>query len=59
LVVPQAQKDDVALVDPHLLSQLAADVSESLLAVKAERFEAAVTEHLDHLGVFLAFFFEG
>jgi len=30
-------------------------VSEAFLAVKAERFEAAIAQHLEDLGVFLAF----
>lgn len=35
------------------------DVGQSLFAVKAERFESTVTQHLEDLGVFLTFFFEG
>ena len=31
---------------------------QSLLAVETKRLETAVTQHLEHLGVFLAFFFE-
>ena len=52
MVVAQGQQDDVALVDPDFLAQLAADVGEALGAVEAERFEAAVAEHLEDLCVF-------
>lgn len=51
LVVAQREQDDVAVVDPHLLAQLAADVGQSLRSVEALRLEAAVAEHLDYLGV--------
>jgi hypothetical protein len=46
------------LVDPDLLAQLAANMCEAALAVEALGFEAAVSEHLDDLGVFLAFLLE-
>jgi hypothetical protein len=58
LVVSQRQEDDVALVDPHLLPQLAADMGEAARAVEALGFQAPVTQHLDDLGVFLALLFE-
>jgi hypothetical protein len=58
LVVAQGQQDDVSLVDPDLLPQLAADVCQSLLAVKAEGLQAPVAQHLQHLGVLLPFFLE-
>jgi hypothetical protein len=32
---------------------------QPLLAVETQRFESAVAQHLQHLGVFLPFFFEG
>ena len=59
LVVAQREQDDVALVDPDLLAELAADVGETLFAIEAEGLETSVTQHLDDLGVFLAFLFEG
>jgi len=59
LIVSEGQKYDVALVDPDLLAELAADVCEALFAVEAESFETAVAEHFDDLRVFLAFLFEG
>lgn len=59
LVVSQRQQDDVALVDPNLLPQLSPDVRQSLLAVEAECLQAAVAQHLQHLGVLLPFFLEG
>ena len=52
LVVAQGEQDDVALVDPHLLAELAADVGEALFAVETEGFETAVAEHFEDLGVF-------
>jgi hypothetical protein len=58
LVVSQRQEDDVALVDPHLLPQLAADMGEAAGAVEALGFQAAVTQHLDYLSVFLTLLFE-
>merc|ERR1719351_378898 len=54
LVVPEAHQDDVRLVDPHLLPELAADVAEPLDAVEAHGLEAAVAQHLGDLGVLLA-----
>jgi hypothetical protein len=58
LVVAQTEQDDVALVDPDFLPQFATDMCEAAGAVEALGFETAVSEHLDDLGVFLAFFFE-
>jgi hypothetical protein len=42
----------------HLLAHLAADVCQALLAVKAHRLKAPVTEHLGNLGILLAIFAE-
>src|SRR5690349_13669086 len=58
LVVAQGQQDDVALVDPDLLPQLAADVGEAAGAVEALRLQAPVAKHLDHLRVLLALLLE-
>ncbi len=52
LVVAQREEDDVALVDPDFLAELAADVREAAGAVEAEGFEAAVAEHFEDLRVF-------
>jgi hypothetical protein len=52
LVVAEREKDDVPLVDPDLLSELASDVCETLGAIEAERFETTVSEHLEDLCVF-------
>ena len=38
LVVAQREQDDVALVDPDLLSEFATNMSETFGAVEAERF---------------------
>ena len=58
LVVSQRQQDDVALVDPDLLPQLAADVGKAAGAVEALRLQAAVAQHLDDLRVLLALLLE-
>jgi hypothetical protein len=58
LVVTQGQQDDVALVDPDLLPQLAADMCEAARAVEALGLETAVAEHLDDLGILLALLLE-
>lgn len=58
LVFTQREKDDIALVDPDLLSQLATNVCESLFAVEAQSLQTAVTEHLHDLRILLAFFLE-
>jgi len=42
LVIAEGEKDDVALVDPDFLSQLASDVSEAPGSVETLRFETAV-----------------
>jgi len=47
------------LIDPHLLTQFAADMSQSFLAIEAKGFKATIAEHLEDLCVFLTFFFEG
>lgn len=58
LVVSQRQQNDVALVDPDLLPQLSTDMGEAARAVEALRFQTAVAQHLDDLGVFLPFLLE-
>jgi hypothetical protein len=58
LVVTQGQQDDVALVDPDLLPQLAANVCKAARAVEALGLETAVAEHLDDLGILLALLLE-
>ena len=51
LVVAKGQQDDITLVDPDLLAELATDVSEALGAVEAEGLEATVTQHLQDLSI--------
>lgn len=58
LVVSQRQENNVALVDPDLLPQLAADMGKAARAVEALCLQTAVSKHLDHLGVFLALLLE-
>lgn len=42
----------VAVVDPHLLPQLSADVRQPLLAVEAHGLQTSVAQHFDDLCVF-------
>ena len=58
LVVSKTDEDDVRLVDPDFLPELASDVAESLDAVEAHCFQPAVAKHLDDLCVLLAVFLE-
>ena len=51
LVLPQANQNDVADTNPHLLAHLAANVTQPLHTIVAVRVQAAVAEHLQHLGV--------
>ena len=51
LVVAEGQQNDITLVNPDLLTELATDVSEALGAVEAESLEAAVTQHLQDLSI--------
>ena len=58
LVVTEREENDITLVDPDLLAQLATVVSETLLAIEAQRFQATVAEHLHDLRILLAFLLE-
>ena len=58
LVVSQRQQNDIALVDPDLLPELATDMRETTCAVEALRLQTSVAEHLDDLRVFLALLLE-
>lgn len=58
LVVSQRQQDDVALVNPDLLPQLATNMRQTTCAVEALSLQTSVSEHLDDLGVFLALLLE-
>ena len=58
LVVSERQEDNITLVDPDLLPQLAANMRETTSAVETLGFQTSVSEHLNDLGVFLAFLFE-
>jgi hypothetical protein len=51
LVVAEREEDDITLVDPDLLAELATDVCETFRTVEAERFEATVAEHLQDLRI--------
>lgn len=58
LVLAQTQENDIAIVDPHLLPQLAANVAKSRLTIKAKGLKTAIAEHLGHLRVLLAILLE-
>merc|ERR1711997_227427 len=58
LIVTKANKDNVGLVYPRLLPELAPDVAESFHPVEAHCLEASVAQHLCHLGVLLAILLE-
>ena len=58
LVITEREEDDITLVDPDLLAELATNVSETLLAIEAESLETTVAQHLHDLCVLLAFFLE-
>ena len=46
LVVTERQQNNVSLVDPHLLPELAADMAKTAGAIEALGLETAVAEHL-------------
>merc|ERR1719370_960240 len=58
LVVTETNEHNVRLVYPHLLPELASDVTKPLHAIETHRLEAAVAQHLGHLGILLAVLFE-
>ena len=58
LKVSQRKQNDIGLVDPHLLSELSSDVSQSLDTIEALGLKTAVSEHLDDLSVLLALLLE-
>jgi len=58
LVVSERQEDNITLIDPDLLPQFAANMCKTTSAVETLGFQTSVSEHLDDLGVFLAFLLE-
>lgn len=58
LIVSQANQNNVALIDPHLLAQLAPNVTQTFDAVKAERLQPAVAQHFQYLSVLLTVLLE-
>jgi hypothetical protein len=48
----------IAVVDPDLLSQFTTDVGEARLSVETRAGKPTAAEHLDYLGIFLAFLLE-
>jgi hypothetical protein len=51
LVLPESKQHNVAHVHPDLLTHLAANVTKPLHSIHALRFEAALAEHAQHLGI--------
>jgi len=58
LVVTEREEDNITLVDPDLLAELATNVGETALAVEAHGLETTVAKHLHNLSILLAFFLE-
>lgn len=74
LEVPEREKDNVSLVDPHLRSKVgsrsietirayllphfASDMCQSLLPIKALCLQSAISQHLCYLGILLSIFTE-
>jgi hypothetical protein len=53
LVLTETHQHDISLGYPHLLPHLATNMTEALNAIDTLRFEAAVTQHSNDLGVLL------
>ena len=51
LIVSQTEENDIALINPHLFPQFAANVRKTFGAIKAEGLETTVTEHFEDLCV--------
>lgn len=58
LVFTQREENNVTLVDPDLLPELATNVCQTLLTVEAKSLQTAVTQHLHDLRILLAFLLE-
>lgn len=58
LEITEADKHNVALVDPYLFPQLASNVAETCCTVKTLCLHPPVPKHLCHLSIFLAFLLE-
>merc|ERR1712029_1328790 len=58
LIISETNKNDIRLIDPHFLSQISTNVTQSFDTVKTHSFESSITKHLGDLGVLLAIFFE-
>merc|ERR1719180_645891 len=58
LVVPEANEDNVRLIDPDLFPEFPPDVAKPLDTIEAHRLEASVTKHLGHLSVLLPILLE-
>jgi len=58
LIIPEANENDVGLVDPDLFAKLTTDVAKTLDAIEAHGFDASIAQHFDDLGILLAVFAE-
>jgi len=58
LIVSQPKQDNVRMVDPDLLPELAPDVTQALHPVEAHGFKTAVPKHFGHLSILLPIFLE-
>lgn len=58
LVFTERKQNDITLIDPDLLAELATNVSETLLAIEAKSLKTTVTQHLHNLSILLALLLE-
>lgn len=58
LVITEREQNDITLVDPDLLAELATNVGQTLLAIEAKSLKATVTQHLHNLSILLALLLE-
>merc|ERR1719507_2777135 len=58
LIVSKADQDNVRLINPDFLAQLSTNVTETLDTIEAHSLKATITQHFDHLGIFLTIFFK-
>jgi len=50
-MIAEREQGDVVFFDPDLPAKLTADVCEASRAVEADRFKAAITQHLKNLSI--------
>ena len=58
LVITEREENDITLVDPDLLAELATNMGQTLLAIEAKCLQTTVAQHLHYLCVLLALLLE-